>query len=215
MRRIFILSPANTAGERAALLYNRGAKFDLAQRLRSAPGVPLGEAFSFLSGLYFRGKLTYAKKFTNAPKEIPGIWVITSNRGLLPVDVPVTLEDLRSFSEVPINPKDARYVGPLQKHAELLVKAAGSRCDFVLLGSIGTPKYVEVLLKFFGKRLLFPPAFVGRGDMSRGGLLLRCATEERELDYLALAGAVRRGQRPPKLEPRQWGFKVLSGRTDV
>ncbi|MCI0539285.1 MAG: hypothetical protein L0Z50_29105 [Verrucomicrobiales bacterium] len=203
MRKIFILSPAHTAGARAGLIRNPRAPFDLAQRLRSATGVPLGEAFSFLSGLYFRGKLAYATKFARPPEGIPGVLVITSNRGLLSADVPITLADLRTFSEVPIDPSDVRYFGPLQGHAELLVKAAGLRCDFVLLGSISTPKYVEVLLKFFGKRLLFPPSFVGRGDMSRGGLLLRCAREKRELEYAPLAGAVRRGPRPPKLEPEK------------
>jgi hypothetical protein len=71
----------------------------------------------------------------------------------------------------------------------------------VLLGSIASGKYVEVLLPIFGERLLFPPAFVGRGDMSRGGLMLRCAASGDELEYTPVAGAVRQGSRPPKLDP--------------
>lgn len=56
------------------------------------------------------------------------------------------------------------------------------------------------LVATFGARVLFPAEFVGRGDMSRGGLLLRRAREGVELEYAALSGAVRRGKRPPKLE---------------
>ena len=71
----------------------------------------------------------------------------------------------------------------------------------MLLGSIASPKYVDVLLDIFGERLLFPEAFVGRGDMSRGGLLLRCVASGEELTYVPVAGAVRKGARPPRLDP--------------
>ena len=71
----------------------------------------------------------------------------------------------------------------------------------VLLGSIASGKYVEVLQGIFGERLMFPADFVGRGDMSRGGLMLRSASSLNELRYIPLAGAVRRGPRPPRLEP--------------
>ena len=60
---------------------------------------------------------------------------------------------------------------------------------------------VEALLSVFGERLTFPLDFVGRGDMSRGGLLLRCVRAERELTYVPVSGAVRHGPRPPKLTP--------------
>jgi hypothetical protein len=33
--------------------------------------------------------------------------------------------------------------------------------------------------------------------------MLRCADEGRELSYVPVAGAVRHGKRPPKLEPRR------------
>ena len=69
----------------------------------------------------------------------------------------------------------------------------------VLLGSIATGKYVDPLLTVFGERLLFPESFVGRGDMSRGGLLLRATREGTELEYASLAGSERHGRRPPKL----------------
>jgi hypothetical protein len=72
----------------------------------------------------------------------------------------------------------------------------------VLLGSIASDKYVDLLLEVFGERLLFPAEFVGRGDMSRGGLMLRCATAGVEMSYLPVAGAKRHGPRPPRLPRR-------------
>lgn len=215
MARIFILSPAKTGGERSKLIYNPHAKFDLAQRLRSDDGAPLAEVFSFLSGLYFRGKYTYAKAFARPPRKIPGILVITPNRGLLPAEIPVTIDDLKSFSEVSVDPKDPRYLEPLERDSNALAQVTSRRCDFVFLGSVSSNKYVEILLKFFGKRLLFPPDFLGRGDMSRGGLLLRHAASGEQLDYIPLEGAIRRGKRPPRLEPRRWGYKIDSGQTDL
>ena len=66
--RIFLLSPAHCGGKRAELLLNDRASFSLAVRLRSEAGATLGEAFSFLSGLYFRGKLAYADHFARPPE---------------------------------------------------------------------------------------------------------------------------------------------------
>ena len=86
--------------------------------------------------------------------------------------------------------------------AEPVRVLAGARCRFVLLGSVASARYVEPLLAIFGDRLFFPPAFVGRGDMSRGGVLLRCVAEGRELDYAPVAGAERHGPRPPRLPRR-------------
>ena len=71
----------------------------------------------------------------------------------------------------------------------------------MLLGSIASPKYVDILTAIFGERLQFPIAFVGRGDMSRGGLLLRHASDGVELDYVPVLGASLHGARPPKLPP--------------
>ena len=41
------------------MLWSARARFELAQKLQRGEKVPLGEVFSFLSGLYFRGKLAY------------------------------------------------------------------------------------------------------------------------------------------------------------
>jgi hypothetical protein len=75
--------------------------------------------------------------------------------------------------------------------------------QIVLLGSIASGKYVNPLLEIFGANLLFPQEFVGRGDMSRGGLMLRCAQTGLELNYVSVRSTVRRGSRPPKLFPNR------------
>jgi hypothetical protein len=199
--RIFLLSPASAGGVRARLVLNERATFDLAVRLRSPAGASLGEVFSFLSGLYFRGKLTYATAFAAPPAGAPGVLVITPNEGLLPADEPITLSRLKKFARVPIDANEPRYRRPLARHARELASRVGPETEVVLLGSIATGKYVDVLGKVFGDRLRFPGDFVGRGDMSRGGLLLRCSREGRELEYRPVAGAVRHGARPPKLVP--------------
>ena len=198
--RIFLLSPARCGGKRSELLFNDGAQFDLARRLRET-GAPLGEVFSFLSGLYFRGKRAYAHTFGRSPQGLAGAYAITSNRGLLPIETLVTLNDLRAFGGVDIESGDIRYREPLVRSArELLSQARDS--EIVLLGSVASGKYVDVLVEVFGSWLTFPAEFIGRGDMSRGGLMLRHVEENRELTYIPVVGAERRGTRPPKLQRR-------------
>jgi hypothetical protein len=199
--RIFLLSPAHCGGKRAAILLNERATFPLARQLHSA-GLPLGEAFSFLSGLYFRGKLTYAGRFATPPPGQAGVQVITTDRGLLRADTTIGARELREFGTVDIQAHTPAYRGPLLR--DLLRLQEVPHLEAVLLGSVATGKYVDVLLEALGDRLLFPVEFVGRGDMSRGGLLLRAAEAGRELTYEPVAGAVRRGRRPPRLAPRRW-----------
>ena len=195
--RIFLLSPAHCGGKRAKLLLNEQAAFSLAVRLRSAPGVTLGEAFSFLSGLYFRGKLAYAERFARPPAGAPGVQVITTDRGLLSGDAPVGVEDLRKFGTVDISQEHPAYRLPLERDTRLLRELQD--VEVVLLGSVATGKYVDVLLDIMGERLLFPTDFVGRGDMSRGALLLRAVRNDAELTYQPVAGAIRRGARARKV----------------
>ncbi|HLJ23025.1 MAG TPA: hypothetical protein VKT71_02880 [Candidatus Acidoferrales bacterium] len=197
-KRIFLLSPANAAGIRARQILREEAEFELASRLRET-GAPLGEIFQFISGLYFRGKLAYARAFAEPPENAPGILVISASRGLLSPDEVLTLADLRDLAAVPIHEQDRRYRDPLERDARKLAEQIGDACEVVLLGSIATPKYVEPLLGIFGDALLFPAEFVGRGDMSRGGLMLRSAQAGVPLVYAPVAGSVRHGRRPPKL----------------
>jgi hypothetical protein len=197
-RRIFLLSPVNAAGVRAKMITSDRAKFQLAVQLREQ-GLPLGDLFSFISGLYFRGKMAYADAFGGASSITPSAYVIMAGRGLIPPHTIVRQEDLKKLSGVPIDHRNARFREPLERDASALLKTLGPDCEVVLLGSIATPKYVEPLLGIFGERLLFPSEFVGRGDMSRGGLMLRCARENVQLTYVPVANAQRHGPRPPKL----------------
>lgn len=198
--RIFLLSPADCSGKRATLLTSSGAASDLARQMRTAAGAELGEVFSFVSSLYFRGKLAYARAFARAPGNASGAYVITPGDGLRPPESRITRKDLRRYARVPIDPAESRYRVPFLRDLEALAGEA-REAEIVLLGSIASSKYVELLTAVLGRRLLFPRDFVGRGDMSRGGLMLRCAREGRELRYVALLGAQRRGPRPARLPP--------------
>jgi hypothetical protein len=200
MNKIFLLSPARCDGRRAQVLVNPNASFALAEQLGSRTGVALGEAFSFLSGLYFRGKLAYATTFGRRVGSGAHTFVITTDRGLLPPEARVRRRDMLAFAGVDIVKGGHRFRDPLCRDAEKLARAVGAKSLVVLLGSIATGKYVDALTDVFGERLVFPSDFVGRGDMSRGGLLLRCVREGRELDYTPVIGAVRHGTRPAKLE---------------
>ena len=194
--RIFLLSPAHCGGKRAEILLNQRAAFPLAVRLRSA-GVTLGEAFSFLSGLYFRGKLTYADRFARPPRGSTGVQVITTDRGLMPAATEISNDDLRRFAAIDISVKEPEYRLPLERDIDVLGRLED--VEVVLLGSVATGKYVDVLLDKLGERLLFPADFVGRGDMSRGALLLQAARSGVELTYQPVAGAIRRGRRAPRV----------------
>jgi hypothetical protein len=204
--RIFLLSPANCNGRRAKQALSPRATFALAAALRSPDGASLGECFSFISGLYFRGKLTYARRFAHSPEPGhavvgDGVHVITPNAGLRAADTRITHEAVRDFARGDVDAANARYRLPLEASARALLAEIGPDCDVVLLGSIASPKYVDVLGSIFGARLRFPLAFVGRGDMSRGGLLLRHASDGEELEYVPVVGASLHGARPPKLPP--------------
>jgi hypothetical protein len=202
LSQVFILSPARLDGKRARVLLSPRARFPLALAVASEGGAPLGDVFSFLSGLYFRGKLAYANAFAKPPQRVPAALVITTHRGLWSPDEHVGRKDLEAFAQVDLAKADHRFTTPLRDDAQALSKRLNRDSKIVLLGSIATGKYVDPLLEVFGEQLVFPIDFVGRGDMSRGGLMLRCASDRRELEYVPVAGAIRRGGRPPKLAPR-------------
>ncbi|HEU4345413.1 MAG TPA: hypothetical protein VFU31_28000 [Candidatus Binatia bacterium] len=188
MNRVFLLSPANCNGERARWVLKRSGRSELAARLRSTEGAPLGEVFSFLSALYFRGKLAYARAFARPPAGVQGVLIITPTAGLLPCDVAVRLPKLRGFSRVPISKKHPLYRRSLFRDARKLAAEVGPGCDIILLGSIASGKYLDILTHVLGERLRVPAEFIGRGDMSRGALLLRCVREQRELEYIPAVG---------------------------
>lgn len=192
MMRLFLLSPAYGGGKRARMLVEPRSAFAAAQALADGR-LTLGEAYTFMSGLYFRGKLAYALAFGES-------YVITPTRGLLPPQTLVTVDVLREFAALDIDADEPRYRAPLERDARAIAGRLAGRDQIVLLGSVASTKYVGILEAVFGPRLHFPPAFIGRGDMSRGGLLLRSARAGVELEYAPLTVATKRtGTRPPKL----------------
>jgi predicted kinase len=200
---IFFISPANLGGERGALLFRPEASFPIAAQLRSPGGAPLGDVFSFVSGLYFRGKRAYAEAFGKAPGGLSAGLVISPCEGLRFLYEPVTVQRLRSWADVDIDEDNRAFTEPLIEHAAALDRALGASAQFVLLGSVATDKYVKPLGLVLGPRLMFPPDFLGRGDMSRGALLLRAAREGIELPYAPVEGSRRHGPRPPSITRRR------------
>jgi hypothetical protein len=197
--RVFLLSPADCSGKRARLLQKPDPGHDLGRRLHG-DGAALGEVFAFVSSLYFRGKLAYARAFARPPSGQTGAYVITPCDGLKAPETSVRLPDLRRYARVPVDAEERRYREPLLRDLRALAPS-WAEAEVVLLGSIASPKYVDLLTSVLGARLHFPSDFVGRGDMSRGGLMLRCVESRRELPYVPLLGAERRGQRPARLPP--------------
>jgi len=185
MKRIFLLSPAHSGGKRAAMLTRAGATFELARQLQIG-AASLGEVFAFCSGLYFRGKLAYASHFAEPPEGISGAQIITPSRGLVAAETLVGLRDLFEFAEVPIHPKELRFTDPLKRSVQAM--SALDSSEVILSGSVATGKYTETLLPILGQRLLFPADFAGRGDMSRGALLLRSVAAGKELRYVPVIG---------------------------
>jgi hypothetical protein len=199
--RVFLLSPADCSGKRARQLQSPDAGHELARSLRSPGGAELGEVFSFVSSLYFRGKLAYARAFARPPAGSTGIHVITPCDGLRSPETALRACDLARFGRVEVDPDEALYRRPLLRDLCAL-DPLWAEAGVALLGSVATAKYVDLLAPVLGSRLLFPGDFVGRGDMSRGGLMLRCVAERRELEYVPLVGAARRGPRPARLVPQ-------------
>jgi hypothetical protein len=191
---IFLLSPAFCGGRRAQILLNPKSPAVTSQALRNGV-LSLGSAFAFMSGLYFRGKLAYAERFGQA-------LVITPTRGLQPPSMPFNLALLREFAVGDVSIDNPRYRKALERDVKAIARTLTRTSQVVLLGSVASGKYVDILLPILGEQLRYPTSFVGRGDMSRGGLMLRSAASGEELEYGPLTAGVRpRGPRPPKLDP--------------
>ena len=199
LSHVLLLSPAHCGGKRAQMLLRPGAASEAARQLQAGE-LTIGEAFAFMSSLYFRGKLAYARAVVSRRGPAATALVITPTRGLVSPNAMASAALLEEFAATDIAAGDARYRGPLERDLAALGRRLADEATVVLLGSIASDKYVDVLAPALGDRLHDPPAFIGRGDMSRGGLLLRSAAAGVELDYEPLAAAsTRRGTRPPKL----------------
>ena len=182
--KIFLLSPANTSGLRAKQLTSPRSNFDAARLYRSSEGVPISIAFAFMSALYFRGKITYALHFADPTTD--GVFIIAPGFGLVPYDWRITEERMTVMSKTDVDIRVRKYRKPLERDAAALAETIGADAEVVLLGSVASGKYVDILLPLLGHRLRFPAAFAGMGDMARGGLLLRAVRANRELEYTTL-----------------------------
>jgi hypothetical protein len=209
---VFLLSPAYCGGRRAAIALNPKSDSAVARHLREGQLDP-GAAFAFFSGLYFRGKLGYATAFGRAWPGVEPTLIITPTRGLMSPATIVSPDLIREFASVDVSEENHRYRAPLERDVKILARVMPADARVVLLGSVSSGKYVDILLPLLGDRLCYPSSFVGRGDMSRGGLLLRCVASGEELEYEILTPGVRpTGPRPPKLDPKtrpRW-FKEIT-----
>ncbi len=204
--KFFLLSPANVSGLRAKQLMSPRANFDAAVRYRSAEGVPIDLAFAFMSALYFRGKITYAVQFA----ERSNILVIAPGFGLVPADWRITEERMKTLVRTEVDVRKRNYRKPLERDTKTLAERLSGDALVVLLGSVASGKYVDILWPILGERLVFPSMFAGLGDMSRGGLLLRAARANRELEYTALSAPRHRDSNDPVELAREWARNVLS-----
>ncbi|PYK47822.1 MAG: hypothetical protein DME20_10685 [Verrucomicrobia bacterium] len=161
--RIFLLSPAYAGGQRARMILSERAQFELARKLRGKKGAPIAEVFTFLSGLYFRGKIAYATAFARPARGTPGVFVITPTRGLVDARTRIHLDDLREFAMVDIHEDDSRYRLPMDRDAQRLAKKLPMESEIILLSSVATGKYVDVLLASFRDRLRFPSRSTSAG----------------------------------------------------
>ncbi|MGZ8829795.1 MAG: hypothetical protein ACXW2Q_05385 [Thermoanaerobaculia bacterium] len=204
--RVFLLSPANLNGLRARQLMSPRANFDAAQMYRTPEGVPVALAFAFMSALYFRGKITYALHFA----EPSNVYVIAPGFGLVAPDWRITEERMKTLGRTEVDARKRNYRKPLERDAKALAQSLPDGAEVVLLGSVASGKYIDILWPIFGDRLVFPAMFAGLGDMSRGGLLLRAARANRELEYTRLDAPRHKSNNDPVQQARDWATNVLS-----
>ena len=201
---VFLLSPANLSGLRAKQLMSPRAKFDAARMYQSPEGVPIGLAFAFMSALYFRGKLAYALHFGG----IENTFVIAPGFGLVSPDWRITEERMATLRKTPVDVTKRNYRTPLARDAKKLAARISDDTSVVLLGSVASGKYVDILWPIFGDRLVFPAIFAGLGDMSRGGLLLRAMRANQELEYTSLSAPRKKNNNDPVEIARAWARSV-------
>jgi hypothetical protein len=197
---VFLLSPANTNGLRAKQLMSPRATFEAARMYRSPEGVPIALAFAFMSALYFRGKIAYALHFGG----VENTWVIAPGFGLVPPDWRITQERMKVLQRTPVDIRNRSYRKSLERESKALAERIEDPARIVLLGSVASGKYVDVLWPIFGDRLVFPGIFAGLGDMSRGGLLLRAMRADKELEYTPLSAPRQKNNNDPVELARAW-----------
>ncbi|HVS65001.1 MAG TPA: hypothetical protein VMT85_16025 [Thermoanaerobaculia bacterium] len=187
----FLISPASLHGVRGRRLLAPGASGVWPRRLRG--GAPIGELFTAVSSLYFRGKLAYALRFGGAG----GTLVIAPGVGLVTPEWRLDREAALRMSEIRVRSSEDAYRRPLEQALRRLLDETGG--DFVFLGSLATDRYLAVLAPLLGSRLLTPAALYGMGNMRRGSVLLEAAESGEELEYVPCRPPqARRSKRPPE-----------------
>jgi hypothetical protein len=133
--------------------------------------------FNFVSGLYFRG-------LTTRRLRKPSTTLASSpRRQAWAHGTAVRLDDLARYAAVSIGVGESA-IACRSSGCRRLARGLSPGDEVVLLGSIATPKYLAILEPIFGDRLRVPRDFIGRGDMSRGTLLLRAVRAASELEYI-------------------------------
>jgi hypothetical protein len=131
--RIFLLSPAKAGGPRYSMLTREQADFDVARRLREGVAT-IGEVYSFISGLYFRGKMMYAEAFRAAPAGVPAVLVMVPGAGLVPPETIIDAGQLRAIAGISVaedNPEfrdpcdDSRQIAGRARRKGLRLRVAG------------------------------------------------------------------------------------------
>lgn len=178
---LFLLSPANLGGERARLLTSAQARFPAAARYRQG-GLTIGEAFAWISSLYFRAKLHYARRFGSLATG-SAVLVIAPGFGLVPEDWPLSSDRWRRLRRVPVDPRRPAFRRPLATACDELRQRLSADDRIVFLGGLSAERYLSVLGPALGPHLLIPRDFVSRGQMQRGSLLLRAIRDDEELVY--------------------------------
>jgi hypothetical protein len=189
--KIFLLSPASPSGIRAKQMTSTAAQFAVAKMYRSPEGVAIEDAFAFMSALYFRGKIAYARRFA----EEGNIFIIAPGFGLVPAGWKLDPERMKTLRRTKVDVKVPGYRRPLERDARDLSDRLGQGGTAILLGSVATGKYVDVLRPIFQHRLRFPASFAGLGDMSRGAIMLRAVRSGEELEYATFDAPRHRAER--------------------
>ena len=138
--------------------------------------------------------------------------MITPNRGLLAPSVRMTLDDLARLAKTDIDPCAEEFRKPLQQDAKALAEALGPRGQPVLLGSIATPKYVDVLLVSLSAGASFPGRIRWSGRHEPWGSLASLCG--RPLGTRLRAGAGSCPARRPATKAASSGDSILNHHPD-
>ena len=199
--------PTAAAGARQQVLSPQAAFAARRGSCARAQGAPLGDVFTFVSGLYFRGKLAYARRFASPPepriRRRLGRARHHAERRAPQPETPVTRRRAARLRRRRRRSRPTRATGGRSSGARARwLREIGADCEVVLLGSIASPKYVDVLLDDLRRAPAVPDRFRRpRRHEPRRPAAAQARARASSSTYAPMAGAVRHGARPPKLPP--------------